>query len=216
MFQFRRFPTYCYFIHSTLTRYCRAGFPHSDIHGSKDICSSPWLFAACHVLLRLLMPRHSPCALSSLTFVGAKSARLRFRRQPMAVCENCARFLAPPLNFKTRFEVVCGGTLNADLTPCYGHIAVSQNYAGVTEVFAYCCVTLKSSTFFSLPRIRAAPSVALLASSVQFSRCSLPAFETGAKYSKSLLSILVCSQMLVEISGFEPLTSCVQSRRSPN
>ena len=29
------------------------GFPHSDIHGSKDICSSPWLFAACHVLLRL-------------------------------------------------------------------------------------------------------------------------------------------------------------------
>ena len=152
MFQFRRFPTYCYFIHSTLTRYCRAGFPHSDIHGSKDICSSPWLFAACHVLLRLLLPRHSPCALSSLTFVGAKSARLRFRRQPMAVCENCARFLAPPLNFKTRFEVVCGGTLNADLTPCYGHIAVSQNYAGVTEVFAYCCVTLKSSTFFSLPR----------------------------------------------------------------
>ena len=32
-----------------------------------DICSSPRLFAACHVLLRLLMPRHSPCALSSLT-----------------------------------------------------------------------------------------------------------------------------------------------------
>ena len=26
-----------------------AGFPHSDIHGSKDICSSPWLFAAYHV-----------------------------------------------------------------------------------------------------------------------------------------------------------------------
>ena len=29
------------------------GFPHSDIHGSKDICSYPWLFAACHVLPRL-------------------------------------------------------------------------------------------------------------------------------------------------------------------
>ena len=71
MFQFRRFPTYCYFIHSTLTRYCRAGFPHSDIHGSQDICSSPWLFAACRVLHRLLMPRHSPCALISLTFVAA-------------------------------------------------------------------------------------------------------------------------------------------------
>ncbi len=216
MFQFRRFPTYCYFIHSTLTRYCRAGFPHSDIHGSKDICSSPWLFAACHVLLRLLMPRHSPCALSSLTFVVANFAHLRFRRQPMAVCENCARFLAPPLNFKTRFEVVCGGNIERGSYSLLWSHSCSQNYAGVTEVFAYCCVTLKSSTFFSLPRLRAAPSVALLASSVQFSRCSLPAFETGAKYSKSLLSILVCPQMLVEISGFEPLTSCVQSRRSPN
>ena len=73
MFQFRRFPAYCYFIHSTLTRYCRAGFPHSDIHGSKDICSSPWLFAACRVLHRLLMPRHSPCALISLTLWSAHS-----------------------------------------------------------------------------------------------------------------------------------------------
>ncbi len=43
------------------------GFPHSDIHGSLDICSSPWLFAACHVFLRLLVPRHSPYALTSLT-----------------------------------------------------------------------------------------------------------------------------------------------------
>ena len=32
-----------------------------------DICSSSQLFAACHVLLRLLMPRHSPYALISLT-----------------------------------------------------------------------------------------------------------------------------------------------------
>ena len=26
------------------------------------MCSSPWLFAACHVLLRRLVPRHPPCA----------------------------------------------------------------------------------------------------------------------------------------------------------
>ena len=44
-----------------------AGFPHSDIHRSKDICSSPWLFAAYHVFLRLLVPRHPPCALFCLT-----------------------------------------------------------------------------------------------------------------------------------------------------
>ena len=35
-------------------------FPHSDICGSQDICSSPQLFAACHVLLRRHVPRHSP------------------------------------------------------------------------------------------------------------------------------------------------------------
>ena len=64
----------------TLLEVCSSGFPHSEISGSMLICSSPKLIAACHVLLRLLMPRHSPCALSSLTFVGAKSAKLRFRR----------------------------------------------------------------------------------------------------------------------------------------
>ena len=44
------------------------GFPHSDIHGSLNICFSPWLFAAYHVFRRLLVPRHPPCALISLTY----------------------------------------------------------------------------------------------------------------------------------------------------
>jgi hypothetical protein len=43
------------------------GFPHSEIPGSKPACGSPRLIAACHVLLRLLAPRHPPYALSSLT-----------------------------------------------------------------------------------------------------------------------------------------------------
>ncbi len=42
------------------------GLPHSDIHGSKPARGSPWLFAACHVLHRLLMPRHPPNALIAL------------------------------------------------------------------------------------------------------------------------------------------------------
>ena len=67
MFQFRRFPTYAYFVQRTLTEYCSAGFPHSEIPGSMPMCGSPRLIAACHVLLRLSMPRHSPCALISLT-----------------------------------------------------------------------------------------------------------------------------------------------------
>ena len=41
----------------------RGGLPHSDIHGSTPARGSPWLFAACHVLHRLLAPRHPPNAL---------------------------------------------------------------------------------------------------------------------------------------------------------
>ena len=67
MFQFRAFPSYAYLIQRTIPKYCSGGFPHSEISGSTDICSSPKLIAACHVLRRLLMPRHSPCALYSLT-----------------------------------------------------------------------------------------------------------------------------------------------------
>ena len=37
-----------------------AGFPHSDIRGSRGICPSPRLFAACHVLRRLREPQASP------------------------------------------------------------------------------------------------------------------------------------------------------------
>src|SRR5262245_20755986 len=42
-------------------------FPHSEIAGSKLVCSSPALIAAYRVLHRLLVPRHSPYTLSSLT-----------------------------------------------------------------------------------------------------------------------------------------------------
>ena len=38
---------------------------HSEIAGSKLAHSSPTLIAACHVLHRLYMPRHSPDALTS-------------------------------------------------------------------------------------------------------------------------------------------------------
>ena len=67
MFQFRAFPPYTYLIQCTVLEYCSSVLPHSEISGSTLICSSPKLIAACHVLLRLLMPRHSPCALISFT-----------------------------------------------------------------------------------------------------------------------------------------------------
>ena len=51
-------------------------FPHSEISGSLAMCAYPKLIAAYHVLHRLLMPRHSPCALISLTFVEQPISKL--------------------------------------------------------------------------------------------------------------------------------------------
>ena len=67
MFQFVRFPSHTlWYGWLCITT---AGLLHSDICGSKIICISPQLFAACHVLLRQISPRHPPYALSILTYV---------------------------------------------------------------------------------------------------------------------------------------------------
>ena len=71
MFQFPGFPSLHY---GFMQRYCNitcSEFPHSDICGSRLICSSPQLFAACHVLLRRHVPRHPPYALCSLIFLSS-------------------------------------------------------------------------------------------------------------------------------------------------
>ena len=44
------------------------GLSHSEIWGSRDMCASPQLFAACHVLLRFQEPRHPPFALICFFF----------------------------------------------------------------------------------------------------------------------------------------------------
>jgi hypothetical protein len=64
MFQFPGFASVTYVFSAGYSRSC--GFPHSDIHGSKPVRGSPWLFAAYHVLHRLSAPRHPPNALTSL------------------------------------------------------------------------------------------------------------------------------------------------------
>ena len=62
-----RVPLHTLWIQIWIHGVCPCGFPHSEIRGSLDICSSPRLFAAYHVFLRLSVPRHPPCALFSLT-----------------------------------------------------------------------------------------------------------------------------------------------------
>ncbi len=67
MVHFPGFARALLWIQRAVIRVHRIGFPHSEIPGSKPACGSPGLIAACHVLHRLLAPRHPPYALSSLT-----------------------------------------------------------------------------------------------------------------------------------------------------
>ena len=60
-------PFHTLWIHAWILEVCSSRFPHSEISGSMAVCASPKLIAAYHVFHRLLVPRHSPYALSCLT-----------------------------------------------------------------------------------------------------------------------------------------------------
>ena len=100
-----RVPSVTLCIHATVTEGFSAGFPHSDIYGSMDICSSPQLFAAYRVLHRLLVPRHPPYALISLTFM-MKKIRLFFHPFILIALRTRFRLLLDLFLFLKSFDFV--------------------------------------------------------------------------------------------------------------
>ena len=173
MFQFRRFPSYAYFVQRRMTGYCPAGLPHSEISGSMDICSSPKLIAACHVLLRLLMPRHSPCALSSLTCSS---------QSPLGSVSALAKTPPAPLLLAFRRKLVFGewGTgVSVLLRVVREFLVLFENYAGLQRSKLYvtlhpfgCCSTFNLLRHVSPHNASLLPY--LLCHIVQFSRCRSP------------------------------------------
>ena len=166
MFQFRRFPSYTYFIQCRIP--C-GGFPHSEISGSQLICNSPKLIAAYHVLHRLLMPRHSPCALISLTYsLGQlKEKSIWFSYSWILQAHRRNFFRLAKIVFYPK------------------------------KIILYCCLLIIASiiTMFSF-------------------QGALESQRNSMKY--LLPGTSVNSLKVVEISGIEPLTSCLQGRRSPS
>ena len=71
------------------------GFPHSEIDGSKVVGTSPSLIAANHVLHRLLTPRHSPYALSILSYTITIVFLALFSCQGARAQKVCASGLSP-------------------------------------------------------------------------------------------------------------------------
>lgn len=56
------------------------GFPHSGPRGSKAVCASPRIFAACRALLRRRTPRHPPRALHRFVSMTPSSGAPASRR----------------------------------------------------------------------------------------------------------------------------------------
>ena len=97
------------------------------------MCSSPRLIAACHVLHRLLMPRHSPCALSSLT---------SWKQVSLLPSES------NPLRWAS---IRCGASRRTPSHPLASlRSLVLKNYAGFRFRFIAVCVTLlkRSTNYF--------------------------------------------------------------------
>ena len=114
MFQFGRFPTYTYVFSIRSMVLHHGGFPIRKSADIMLICSSPRLIAACHVLHRLLMPRHSPYALFRLNFL--QSFLCSFSRFSWIAwvswtffrfVNSCEKVLSFCLNFYSTFRWNC-------------------------------------------------------------------------------------------------------------
>ena len=64
-----------YFIRVRSAHLSACGLPHSGTLGSKDVCSSPRLFAACRALLRTVSPGRPPRTSYSLGHIVPSRAR---------------------------------------------------------------------------------------------------------------------------------------------
>ena len=120
MFQFAGFASCAYGFSAGYP--LRGGLPHSEIPGSTIARISPGLFAACHVLHRLSVPRHPPDALHSrlsATPNGKNHLRRnrRFRRgdrRSVSFAESPGPIPVPPASLsQARHSSLLGGACKA-------------------------------------------------------------------------------------------------------
>src|SRR4029077_12428281 len=114
MFQFAGFASCAYGFSAGYP--LRGGLPHSEIPGSTIARISPGLFAACHVLHRLSVPRHPPDALHSRLSATPNGKNHVWRNRGFAE----AKLSSPNAAFSSQ------KTLAGSLTQPFGPHAVSR------------------------------------------------------------------------------------------
>ena len=116
-----RVPSVQLWIGCTVTEVCSVRFPHSEIDGSMDICSSPSLIAAYHVFHRLLVPRHPPYALIILTIffrVASPYSVTTYQHLGRVVIFEYLKYISIPqeiFHFNEIFSCAVCGTLSSDV-----------------------------------------------------------------------------------------------------
>ena len=122
-----------------MTEVCSAGFPHSDICGSKDICSSPQLFAAYHVFHRLSVPRHPPCALISLIIKAIFSLSYYFRNEYIFDLNRRYCFLFVSMSFD-----IFTGCLFYLIKTLFDNVFTVCSFQGTTDNYSVIFLTVSS------------------------------------------------------------------------
>ena len=226
MFQFSGFPS------RRIIWYCHIGFPHSDISGSKLICSSPKLFAACHVLHRLLMPRHSPCTLFNLNFSSSA-----FSYISVSLHRLISLFLTWVSQIGCLFRYDCSFS-RLDLRSSRYPTFFEKTFISFDK-FLFCHFDfffldlsfffIRFSRYISLPALSLLTWWARVDSNHRPRAYQARALTTWATSpfpwlllftswvsSGSQFTSFVRFTELVEIKGIEPLTPCLQGRCSPS
>src|ERR1700689_5899274 len=119
MFHFPTFPPPALCVQAgAMGHYAHSGFPIRKSPDRSLVADSPGLIAGSYVLLRLLVPRHSPCALINLATTDdarVHCAVLKIRAVP--ACHSLQALAEPTLLRLTRQAAVPSGP-NSVLGPC--------------------------------------------------------------------------------------------------
>ncbi len=241
MFQFTGFASRAYGFSAGYP--LRGGLPHSEIPGSTIARISPGLFAACRVLHRLSVPRHPPDALHSRSITRDAAPREMTRRssaRPAAPRKTAAhrgkphplakRGATPPA--AARMKTLLGRRPVLPAPIPQGNRPTEQQPAPAARPprsHSQIRFTLQSTPAPEpRPPARDMPArppgsgtkPGLLRTSAHRSKSSAhteqnlarasPAVDLGASGGGRV------EAPMVEVNGIEPMTSCLQSRRSPN
>jgi hypothetical protein len=207
----------------------RGGLPHSDTPGSPIARISPGLFAACHVLHRLSVPRHPPDALPSRLSATPNgknhretrgcSRNLAGRTMPrQKPGPTMGRLSARRNRVSPRHSSLRGGTCKApppEDTIGIPHAQASRplrrmDPASVTQLAIHIC---PSTTH---PRRPSQPSGGNLFLHAAYRVRGCPRRAFGETCGFTCRPRPNCVRSVVEVNGIEPMTSCLQSRRSPS